>query len=62
MKTKYFFTFICLGFLAMSCTDDAQEYENIPDAKIFEKKMIAASKLKYPINFAAAFNPTLSTV
>ena len=55
MKTKPFFTFICLGFLATSCSDDAQEYQNIPDAKIALGKQIFFDKnLSNPMGQACA--------
>lgn len=55
MKNKYFFTCLCLGFLATSCSDDFQEYENIPDAKIALGKQIFLDKnLSNPMGQACA--------
>jgi cytochrome c peroxidase len=55
MKPNLIFSIIIIGFLNASCSDDAQEYENIPDAKIALGKQIFFDKnLSNPIGQACA--------
>ena len=55
MKTALFIVTIFIGFLSTSCSDDVQEYQNIPDAKIALGKQIFFDKnLSNPMGQACA--------